>query len=57
LVTEITTTFRDFVKITFAVLGIEVEFKGNRFNEVGDFKIPVCNKFVRENQIRLTVLP
>ncbi len=40
LITEITTTFRDFVKITFEVLDIKVEFKSNRFNKVGHIKIP-----------------
>ena len=35
LATGITTTIREFVKMTFAELGIELGFKGNDDNEVG----------------------
>ncbi len=35
LVTGITTTIRDFVKIAF--LDLEVEFKSIKFNEVGGY--------------------
>lgn len=35
LATGVTTTIRDFCKMTFAELGIDIEFKGEGVNEVG----------------------
>ncbi len=57
LATGITTTIRDFVKMAFAVLDIEVGFKGDGINEVGYIKNPGSNEFIKENQIILTVSP
>jgi len=39
--TGITTSVRDFVKKTFGVLGVELEFEGEGINEVG--KVKKCN--------------
>jgi GDPmannose 4,6-dehydratase len=38
IATGITTTVRDFVKLSFAEIGIELEFKGKGVNEVGVVK-------------------
>ena len=35
LATGVTTTIRDFCKMTFAELGMDIEFKGEGVNEVG----------------------
>jgi GDPmannose 4,6-dehydratase len=37
IATGITTSIRDFVKMTFAKLGITIEFKGEGVNEKGFF--------------------
>ena len=41
IATGITTTVRDFVKMSFAELGIELEFEGKEQNEVG--RVVSCN--------------
>jgi GDPmannose 4,6-dehydratase len=53
IATGVTTTVRDFVKLSFAEAGIEVEFKGEGVNEkgyvkncTGEFKLPAGKEIV-----------
>lgn len=53
IATGVTTQVRDFVKLSFAELGIEVEFKGEGENEVGivskccgEYKLPIGKEVV-----------
>lgn len=53
IATGVTTTVRDFVKMSFAEAGIEVEFKGSGVNEIGivkkctgEFNLPVGKEIV-----------
>lgn len=53
IATGVTTSVRDFVRMTFAEHGIELEFKGQGVNEVGvvsactgDFKLPLGQEIV-----------
>jgi GDPmannose 4,6-dehydratase len=57
LATGITTTIRDFVKMTFAELGIEIGFKGKHENEVGFVLKNSGNFKLNENQIIIKIDP
>jgi len=53
IATGVTTSVRDFVKLSFAEAGIEIEFKGEGINEkgyvkacLGEYKIPVGQEVV-----------
>lgn len=59
LATGVTTTIRDFCKMTFAELGIDMEFKGEGINEVGIDKatgrviIEVDPRYFRPTEVEL----
>ncbi|GAB0172567.1 GDP-mannose 4,6-dehydratase [Helicobacter trogontum] len=53
IATGITTEVRDFVKLSFKEVGIDIEFKGSGVNEVGvvakcygDYKLPIAKEVV-----------
>jgi GDPmannose 4,6-dehydratase len=57
LATGITTTIREFVKMTFAELGIELSFKGNDDKEVGYVIKNTGNYNLKEGQVVIKVDP
>jgi GDPmannose 4,6-dehydratase len=57
LATGITTTIREFVKMTFAELGIELGFKGNDDNEEGYVVKNTGTYNLKEGQVIVKVNP
>jgi GDPmannose 4,6-dehydratase len=57
LATGITTTIREFVKMTFAELGIELGFKGNDDNEEGYVVMNIGSYQLKEGQVIVKVDP
>jgi GDPmannose 4,6-dehydratase len=57
LATGITTTIREFVKMTFAELGIELGFKGNDDNEEGYIVKTTGSYNLKEGQVLIKVDP
>ncbi len=57
LATGITTTIRDFVKMSFAEIGIELAFRGSGLNEEGYVKINTGKYQIEEGRVLVKIDP
>lgn len=57
IATGITTYVRDFIKMAFAEVGAEVEFKGNGVDEIGVIKSSTNSDFMKPGQVVVCVDP